>query len=82
MNKTTENIDKINILMQEFFGGKISALVAIKNWPNSEKSMNANEVLLIHELHHFYADEDIRIKDEQYALMQIESIKRIYAKLK
>ena len=67
--------------MADFLAGRIQALDVIRKWPNPEKSMSVEEARLLHELNHYYADEDIRITDKEYGVMQIENLRKLYALL-
>lgn len=84
MNKKN-NIDKIKKevarLILEIVEGKINAKNALESWPLIGKEKDSCLDLAWHEVYHFYADEDVRDKDKQYAQHQIKKLEKIAQEL-
>ena len=74
MNKQRK--DEIQILVQKILDGEISVGDAIRQWPPG-KLINHSEETLIHELQHYDADDDIRMKDLKYAQYQKETVEKL-----
>lgn len=72
------NIKKeITELLSAVLESKISAREAIEKWPKDSFRIGRKIDAAYHELWHFYQDEDIRKKDEEYAKHQVQKLRKI-----
>lgn len=54
------------MLLESVLKGKLNPADALREWPDIDNETDKVICNAWHELHHFYADEDIRIKDADY----------------
>ncbi len=75
------NVKKAIVVLEKVLAGNMSADEALVEWPTVDEESNEIVIGAWHELTHYAADADIRMKDPEYAEYQREQLTSYVSRL-